>query len=217
MWCFSQPRDEDPQGIKLYELLAERIYRTYLYESVYIYDRLFSFKYWLFCTFSCKMENSGFENYIMTLLAMDCDLRVQPVHVHKNLIIKYTPTISGESKMYTNTMGLDICDLAMCEHELRSAVGRWVVLHEVVKVVLQMIFGKVKTMTWELLIKDVTHTVGEIAVRFAVLVAPRLVYDLFVAAKRLDDNLNYIDQNCKCLRILSNYCHCEVLHYFCKK
>jgi hypothetical protein len=116
--------------------------------------------------------------------------------------------------MYIDAMGWNICSLPPCEHELRSEFGEWLYLDKLVKIVLEMVFDKVRTMTWELLVRGVLHTVEEIAALYGVLVAPKFVYDLFVVGKRLEDNLNYIDQNCKCLKILSNYCHCKALQYF---
>jgi hypothetical protein len=79
---------------------------------------------------------------------------------------------------------------------------------------LREIVEKTKTMNYYELATNVNDTVKEIGVKYSILIAPKLVYDLFVCHRRLTDNLEYIRINCTCLRILSRYCHCKAIKYF---
>jgi hypothetical protein len=171
----------------------------------------------MFCTFSDVNLEMGFENYVLNILNVDSDLLVNPTHVVKNMSIKYKPTIYRKpttDRMYVSTMGYQITDFACCEHTAMNP-HRCRHLRQMADTVLKgIIVYKAKTMNMEQLINDVDNTVGEMATHYSLLVSPKLVYDLSIAIKRLIDNLEYIEQKCTCLRILSRYCHCAALQYF---
>jgi hypothetical protein len=155
----------------------------------------------------------GFENYMITALDICSDIINFPFHIFKNVVVKYKPTIYSEDRMYVSTMCSRIIHLNFCEHALLGSLARdgidFAVSHA-----LRNIVEKPRTMNYCELARNVNDTVKEIAVKYSILIAPKLVYDLFVCHRRLTDNLAYIKANCTCLRILSRYCHCEAIKYF---
>ena len=171
----------------------------------------------MFCTFSNVDLEMGFENYVLNILNFDCDLQLYPLHVVKNISIKYKPTIYRKpttDRMYVSTMGYHITDFSACEHT-QANPHRCRLLRQMADTGLkEIIVHKAKTMNMEQLVNDVDNSVGEMAARYSILVSPKLVYELSIAIKRLVDNLEYIKQKCTCLRILSCYCHCAAVQYF---
>ena len=216
-WCFSRPRNEDQQGIKLYDQLTCRqailADRQSIRESIFMYNRFFCVKYWMFCTFSSVDSKMGFENYVLNIINFDCNLQIFPVHVCKNVSIKYKPTVF-KNIMYVSTMGYNITNFGDCQHTIANPY-RCELLHQQAKLALkEIVFNKAKTMSLKQLVDDVNNSVVEMAVRYSILVSPKLVYEMSITAKRLIDNLECIKQNCKCLRIISTYCHCATVQYF---
>jgi hypothetical protein len=207
----SRPRDV--QGAKLYGLLEKKEVNDRTDISVYIYNRISSINYWLFCPHHTVDKNMGFENYFITALDVCSDIRDFPFHIFKNVLVKYKPTIYSEDRMYVSTMCYRIVDVNFCEHALLETIARDSISFAA-NHALREIVEKTKTMNYYELAKNVNDTVKEIGVKYSILIAPKLVYDLFVCHKRLMDNLEYIRTNCTCLRILSRYCHCEAIKYF---
>lgn len=211
MWCFSRPKDV--QGVKLYELLGKKEANDRPDVSVYIYNRISSIKYWLFCPHHTVDKDMGFENYFITVLDICSDIKNFPFHVFKNVLVKYKPTIYSEDRMYISTMCYRIIDVNFCEHASLETIARDAISFAANQT-LREIVRKTRTMNYDELVKNVNDTVKEIGVKYSILIAPNLVYALFVCNRRLMANLEYIKTNCTCLRILSRYCHCETIKYF---
>jgi hypothetical protein len=154
----------------------------------------------------------GFENYFINVLDVCSDISNFPFHIFKNVLVKYKPTIV-EDKMYFNSMCYRIVDVNFCEHAVLETLARNSICFAA-NAALRAIVNKTKTMNYAELATTVNDTVKEIGVRYSILIAPKLVYDLFVCHRRLMDNLEYVRINCTCLRILSRYCHCQAIKYF---
>ena len=168
----------------------------------------------MFCPFSSVDLEMGFENYVLNILNFDCDLERDPLHVVKNISIKYKPTIYRKDKMYVSTMGYHITDLNICEHTVINPHRTQLIRSKADAVLRDIIVRKAKTINMKQLVNDVDGSVREMAFQHCILVSPKLVYDISISIKRLLDNLEYIKQNCTCLRILSCYCHCAAIQYF---
>jgi hypothetical protein len=171
----------------------------------------------MFCTFSSVDLEMGFENYVLNILNFDCDLQRYPLHVVKNISIKYKPTIYRKStidRIYVSTMGYHITDFSSCEHTYANPYRCRLIRSVADTGLKEIIVHKAKTMNMKQLVNNVDNSVREMAFRYSILVSPKLVYELSIAIKRLVDNLEYIEQKCTCLRILSCYCHCAAVQYF---
>lgn len=118
MKCFLKPLDSD--GKKLYETLITAEWKGLYSVNIFVNDRIFSIKYWLYRHDSHIDAKNGIVYYDMTFKHITC----HQAHISLQSTMKYLPSVEFgvEKKVYCNTMGYHIDYGRPCVHEQRAGV-----------------------------------------------------------------------------------------------